>query len=180
MLINFNKITNTLPLLKLEAFLNTICLYLKSVILLSILKVLKYHFKYQFKILTCISGIDYVDNRNRFIVTYEILSIKFNNRLRLKIIVNEAIAIQSIKTLYLTAIWWEDEIWDMLGVMFLKRKNLIRLLSDYGFQGFPLKKDFPLSGFVDIKYNLITNKIQYDNIELTQNYRVFNYQSPWC
>lgn len=180
MLIGFNKINSTLPVLKIQCFSNNICIYLKSVFLQNILKVLKTHFKYQFQILTCISGTDYIENINRFIVTYEILSTRFNNRLRLKIIVNEAIAIQSVKTIYLTAIWWEDEIWDMLGVIFLKRKNLTRLLNDYGFQGFPLRKDFPLSGFVDIKYNLTTNKIQYDNIELTQKYRVFNYQSPWC
>jgi NADH:ubiquinone oxidoreductase subunit C len=179
MLIGFNKINSTLPIFKIEVFLNNICLYLRTIIFLSTLIVLKYHFKYQLKILTCISGVDYIEHKNRFTVTYEILSIKFNNRLRLKTVVNEAIPIQSLKTLYLTALWWEDEIWDMLGVIFLKRKNLIRLLSDYGFQGFPLRKDFPLSGFVDIKYNLITNKMQYNNIELTQNYRVFNYLSPW-
>lgn len=180
MFIGFNKINNTVPVLKIEACFNIICIYLKSIILLNIVRVLKYHFKYKFQILTCISGIDYIEHKNRFIITYEILSLKFNNRLRLKIIVNESIAIQSLKLLYLTAIWWEDEIWDMFGIIFLKRNNLIRLLTDYGFQGFPLKKDFPLSGFVDIKYSLITNKIQYNNIELTQNYRIFNYQSPWC
>lgn len=179
MLINFNKIIYTIPILKIQFFLSNIFLFFKSTILINIFKIIKYHFKYQFKILVCISGIDYIENENRFNIIYEVLSLKFNNRLTLKIIANEIIPIFSIKTIYIAAIWWEDEIWDMFGIIFLKRKNLIRLLTDYGFQGFPLKKDFPLSGFVDIKYNLVNNKIFYNNIELTQNYRIFNYSSPW-
>lgn len=180
MLINFNKISNTIPLLKIQfSFLN-FCVYLKSTILLNVFKIIKYHFKYQFKILTCIIGIDYLEKKNRFMVIYEILSIKFNNRLKLKIVVNEIIAIYSIKNIYIGALWWEDEIWDMFGVLFLKRKNLIRLLTDYGFNGFPLRKDFPLSGFVDTKYHLTKNKVLYYNLELTQNYRTFVFNSPWA
>jgi NADH-quinone oxidoreductase subunit C len=179
MLINFNKITSIIPILKIQFFLDNLFIILKLNTLINIFKIIKYHFKYQFKILICISGVDYIQNKNRFNISYEILSVKFNNRLTLKISTNELIPIYSIKIIYITAIWWEDEIWDMLGVIFLKRKNLIRLLTDYGFQGFPLRKDFPLSGFVDIKYNLVTSKIFYNNIELTQNYRIFNDNSPW-
>lgn len=179
MLINFNKINFILPLIKFQLFSINYCIYLKSYILPNILSILKYHFKYQFKILTCISAVDYIINKNRFIIVYEILALKFNNRLRLKTVVNEIIPIYSIKNIFIGAVWWEDEIWDLFGILFLKRKNLVRLLTDYGFQGFPMRKDFPLSGFIDIKYNLIKNKILYNNLEFSQNYRIFIYNSPW-
>lgn len=180
---NFNmffKFNSIIPIIKMERFLlyNT-AIYLKSSILLNILKIIKYHHQFQFKVLICISGIDYINHKNRFIVSYELLSLKFNSRFSIKIYVNELLSINSIKHIYITCIWWEDEIWDMFGIIFLKRKNTIRLLTDYGFYGFPLKKDFPVSGFIDLKYNLITNKVLYNNMELTQNYRIFNYSSPW-
>ena len=168
-----------LPLIKIQLFLFNFCLTINTKILLNIFKILKYHFKYQFKLLIYITALDFLNNNNRFTIIYEILSIKFNNRLRIKILINEIITVFSIKNVYLASIWWENEIWDMFGVIFLKRNNLIRLLTDYGFQGFPLRKDFPLAGFIDLKYNLIKNKISYNNLELTQNYRNFVFNSPW-
>lgn len=176
----FLKFNSIIPIIKMERFLfyNT-SIYLRSSILLNILKIIKHHHQFQFKVLICISGIDYINHKNRFIVSYELLSLKFNSRFSIKIYVNELISINSIKHIYITCIWWEDEIWDMFGIIFLKRKNTVRLLTDYGFYGFPLKKDFPVSGFIDLKYNLITNKVLYNNTELTQNYRIFDYNSPW-
>lgn len=179
MLINFNKISNIIPLLKIQLSFINFCIYLKSTILLNVFKIIKYHFKYQFKILTSIISVDYLEKKNRFVVIYEILSIKFNNRLKLKVILNEIVAIYSVKNIYIGALWWEDEVWDMFGILFLKRQNLVRILTDYGFHGFPLRKDFPLSGFVDVKYHLTKNKVLYYNLELTQNYRTFIFDSPW-
>ena len=92
---------------------------------------------------------------------------------------SKIIAIFSISKLFICSIWWENEIWDMFGIIFLKRKNLVRLLTDYGFHGFPLRKDFPLTGFIGAKYNLTKNRILYEKIELTQHYRIFNFHSPW-
>jgi NADH:ubiquinone oxidoreductase subunit C len=174
------EFNSVIPIIKIESFLvNNTCIYVKSSILLDIIKIIKFHHEFQFKVLICVSASDFLYQTNRFVVSYELLSLKYNIRFRLKIFVNELIQINSIKNIYITSIWWEDEIWDMFGIVFLKRKNTVRLLTDYGFYGFPLKKDFPVSGFVDLKYNLVTNKLFYNNIELTQNYRVFNYTSPW-
>lgn len=177
---NLIKFNNIIPVIKIQRFLlNNTCIYLKSSILLDIFKIIKLHYQYQFKILISVSGSDFINNKHRFIVSYEFLSVKFNTRFQVKITVNELIPINSIKNIYITGIWWEDEIWDMFGIIFLKRKNTVRLLTDYGFYGFPLKKDFPISGFVDLKYNLVTNKPFYNDIELAQNCRIFDYNSPW-
>lgn len=179
MLIKFNKINNIIPIIKIQYNLSQICLTTYISYFKTTLHIFKNHFKYNFKILTAISCTDYLKNLNRFSIFYEILSIKYNNRLRLKILTNELLPIYTIKSIYISAIWWEDEIWDLFGVTFLKRKNLIRLLTDYGFIGFPLRKDFPLSGFNDCKYSLITNKICYNNLETAQKIRNFYFASPW-
>ena len=76
-------------------------------------------------------------------------------------------------------LWWENEIWDMFGVVFSRQKIMVRLLTDYGFLGYPLRKDFPLSGFVESKYNLFNDKISYTKLELAQSYRAFKQNSPW-
>ena len=148
-------------------------------LLTKILSVLKNHFNYQFKILTCISGVDYPENFYRFQVVYELLSIKYNSRIRVKILVDEFIPVDSVEKIYSGSSWWESEIWDMFGVFFLNQKNLTRLLTDYGFQGYPLRKDFPLSGFIEARYNSIKNRVVYEKIELAQEYRTFEFLSPW-
>jgi NADH-quinone oxidoreductase subunit C len=176
------EINSVIPLIKIESFLvndTDTCIFVKSSILLDIIKILKFHHEFQFQVLISISFGDYLYHTNRFVDCYELLSLKYNTRLTLKILVGQFIDVNSIKTIYITSIQWEDEIWDMFRLVFLKRKNTVRLLTYYGFSEFPLKKDFPVSGFVDLKYNLVTNKVFYNNIRLTQNYRVFNYTSPW-
>ncbi len=179
MVTNISYIRFLLPIIKIEIYQNQYSLLLKTQLIVVILKILKYHFNYYFKILTFITGVDYPSNKNRFKIIYEILSIKFNNRVRLKISTTENLRIYSIKKIFISATWWENELWDMFGIGFLKNRNLVRLLTDYGFQGFPLRKDFPLSGFIDIKYNTIKNRISYEKLEIAQHYRIFNYNSPW-
>lgn len=115
-----------------------------------ILIIIKNHFNYQFKILTFISAIDYPENYYRFQVVYELLSLKFNTRIRFKILTDELIPVSSIKNIFLSSECWESEIWDMFGIYFIQQFNLIRPLTDYGFKGFPLRKDFPLNGFTEI------------------------------
>ena len=134
---------------------------------------------YQFKILSFISGVDYPNNFHRFKLVYDFLSIKFNNRLRVKISVYETIPVKSINFLFMGSIWWESEIWDMMGIIFSRQKIIVRLLNDYGFCGYPLRKDFPLSGFLESRYSLIKNKIYYNKLELAQSYRLFRQKSPW-
>ena len=179
MLLNFKNITKILPIIKLELFGNQLSILIKTNQIEKILLVFKTHYKYQFKVLTCISGADYPDNLYRFNLIYELLSIKYNSRLRIKIITDEITPVLSVEKIFSGATWWECEIWDMFGVFFSNQQNITRLLTDYGFQGYPLRKDFPLSGFVESRYNIAQNRVIYEDIELSQEYRIFDYMSPW-
>lgn len=179
MLFIYQNTIKILPVLRLELFNKENNFLVSTALLKKILVVLKNHFKFQYKMLTCISGVDYPENFFRFHIVYELLSLKFNSRLRLKICVNELIPINSIKNIFSSSSWWECEIWDLFGVFFINQQNLTRLLTDYGFKGYPLRKDFPLSGFTESRYNSVKNRVVYENIELSQEYRVFEFLSPW-
>jgi NADH-quinone oxidoreductase subunit C len=85
----------------------------------------------------------------------------------------------SVEQIFSAATWWECEVWDMFGIFFINQYNLVRLLTDYGFQGYPLRKDFPLSGFTESRYNKNKNRVTNENLELAQEYRVFPFLSPW-
>lgn len=179
MIITCESIIKTLPIVRTELYTKDCCLLVKTNLLPEILTILKNHFKYQFKILTCISGVDYPENLYRFQIVYELLSIKYNSRLRIKVFLNELIPMSSVEKIFSGATWWECEIWDMFGIFFFNQSNLVRLLTDYGFQGYPLRKDFPLTGFTESRFNLIKNRVVYENLELAQEYRVFEAISPW-
>jgi len=177
--LSFKNSLKVLPIIKVEFFAKEICFLVPTNLVYETLLTLKNHFKYQFKILTCISGLDYPQNLYRFQIVYELLSIKFNTRMRVKIFTEELLPINSLETLFPGAAWWECEIWDMFGIFFSNHSNLTRLLTDYGFQGYPLRKDFPLSGFNESRYHAIKNRIVYGNIELCHEYRTFEFSSPW-
>lgn len=179
MLFIYENIVKILPIIRLELYNKERSFFVSNNLLNEILTILKNHFKYQFKVLTCISGVDYPEKLYRFQIVYELLSIKFNSRLRVKVLVNELIPVNSIEHIFLGAAWWECEIWDMFGVFFTNQKNLTRLLTDYGFQGYPLRKDFPLSGFTESRYNILKGRVVYENLELAQEYRTFQFLSPW-
>lgn len=180
MLLTCNKLTKILPIIRLEIYNNKdISLIVPTKYLNKILTLIKNHFNYQFKVLICISGVDCQKNYYRFHIVYELLSLKFNARLRLKILVSDLVPVNSIENIFLSAAWWESEIWDMFGLFFINQNNLTRILTDYGFVGFPLRKDFPLSGFVELKYSAIKSRIVYEQIELSQEYRNFNFLCPW-
>ena len=179
MLLTCENIIKILPIIRFELYNKESIFLIQTNLIYDVLTVIKNHFKYQFKVLTCISGVDYPENLYRFKIVYELLSIKYNSRLRIKVLVNELLLVNSIETIFSGASWWESEIWDMYGVFFLNQHNLTRLLTDYGFQGYPLRKDFPLSGFTESRYNTVKNRVVYDNIELSQEYRTFNFISPW-
>ena len=178
-LFSLKNLLTLFPIIKLEIFNGEPCLIVKTSLSNKILFLLKNHFKYQFKILTCVSGIDEAKSLYRFKVVYELLSIQFNSRLRVKFIANELMPINSAERIYPASNWWESEIWDMFGIFFNGHSNLVRLLTDYGFEGYPLRKDFPLSGFYESRYSQIKNRVVYGNIELCQEYRTFKYTSPW-
>ena len=179
LIINKKNIFKTMPLIRIELYNKETCVVAQTVLIKKVLTILKNHFLYQFKILTCISGVDYPDKLYRFQVVYELLSLKYNTRMRVKIVTNELIPVDSVEHIYKGSTWWECEIWDMFGVFFLNQNNLTRLLTDYGFQGFPLRKDFPLVGFIETRFNYPKNRIVYEKVELAQEYRTMDYILPW-
>ena len=176
---SLNNLFRTCPLEKIQIFNSELTLVVKPSMLLNVLFFLKYSMLHQFSILTCISGVDYPAKKYRFKVVYELLSIRFNARLRIKTFTTELIGIDSCDKLFLSAGWYECEIWDMFGVFFKNHSNLKRILTDYGFEGYPLRKDFPLSGFVEIRYSETQKRVVNESIELSQEYRTFNFASPW-
>lgn len=180
MLLTSQNINKVLPIIKFEIHnKNESVFSVKTNMIKNILIIFKNHFKYQYKILTCISGVDYPEKLHRFQIVYDLLSLKYNSRLRIKIITNELLPIDSVKQVFSGATWWECEIWDMFGIFFLNQYDLTRLLTDYGFYGYPLRKDFPLSGFIESRFNSTQNRVLYETVELSQEYRVFSYTSPW-
>lgn len=179
MLLTCENIIKILPIVRFELYNKESSFLIQTNLLNDILLIFKNHFKYQFKVLTCISGVDYPENLYRFQIVYELLSIKYNSRIRLKVLVNELTPINSVEKIFPAATWYECEIWDMFGVFFLNQYNLTRLLTDYGFQGYPLRKDFPLSGFTESRYNVTKSRVVYENLELAQEYRTFEFLSPW-
>ena len=122
---------------------------------------------------------DVPNNFERFTIVYNCLSIKRNKRLMVKCNTSEYKSIPSITKIYNSANWLERECWDMFGVSFLNNSDLRRILTDYGFKGFPLRKDFPLNGYIELNYNEEINCLVYDPIELTQELRFYDFESPW-
>jgi len=140
---------------------------------------LKYHTNLQYKVLVDMTAVDYPTRPNRFDVVYHLLSIKYNTRIRVKTVINELDSLESITNLYSSAGWAEREVWDMFGILFLNHKDLRRILTDYGFEGFPLRKDFPLSGYIAVRYDEFTKIVVCEPIEHAQEFRSFDLQTPW-
>lgn len=176
---NIKTLLNIFPFEKIQKFNEDLILIVKPSVILDILTLLKYHINYQFKILQCISGVDYPSHKYRFKIVYELLSIKYNFRVRIKTFTYELLGIQSCDQIFLSAGWYECEIWDMYGVFFSNHSNLKRILTDYGFEGYPLRKDFPLTGFVEARYSGTKKNVINEPIELAQEYRSFKFLSAW-
>ena len=174
--LNLNK---TLPIILFQNFNSEISLLIRIKNLLISLFTLKKSILYQFNLLTAISGVDYYNNKYRFNVTYELLSIVYNARLRIKVFVPELDIVPSIVEIFKNANWWEREIWDLYGIFFSNHPDLRRILTDYGFEGHPLRKDFPVYGYVEVFYDNIQKRIVIEPIELSQEYRVFSFDTPW-
>lgn len=144
---------------------------------------LKYHIGLQFKILSCISGVDFlgtpITNLYRFSVVYDLLSVVYCSRVRIKIFVNEISLVPSVVKVFVNADWWEREVWDMFGIWFENHPDLRRILTDYGFDGFPLRKDFPLVGFIEVGYDLKKKRIISKPCEFSQEFRAFTFENNW-
>ena len=133
----------------------------------------------EFRQITDIAGVDFPERIKRFDVIYHFLSFKHNIRLRIKITISEDETISSITSIFPAANWFEREAFDMYGIQFKDHPDLRRILTDYGFEGYPLRKDFPLSGDVEIRYDEIDKKIIHEPVNLQQDFRSFDIQSPW-
>jgi len=132
-----------------------------------------------FKTLIDILAIDYPERNERFSLVYCLLSIKYNVRIRIKIYLDELTSVPSITDIYKSACWMEREVWDMNGIFFDNHPDLRRILTDYGFEGYPLRKDFPLSGYTEVRYDDSQKRVVSEPIERSQEYRVFNFKSSW-
>lgn len=133
----------------------------------------------QFKLLMDVCGADYPERENRFDVVYHLLSITQNMRIRIKLRTDESTPVPSVTGVFTAANWWEREAWDMYGIYFSDHPDLRRILTDYGFEGHPLRKDFPLTGYVEVRYDDEQKRIVYEPVQLTQEFRSFDFMSPW-
>ena len=133
----------------------------------------------KFTTLIDICGADYPEREKRFDVVYHLLSMQLNHRIRLKIQTDEQTPVASVADIHPCANWFEREAFDMYGILFSNHPDLRRLLTDYGFQGFPLRKDFPLSGHVEVRYDSEQQRVVYEPVKLTQEFRDFDFESPW-
>lgn len=129
--------------------------------------------------LSTVCGVDYPEREERFEVVYHLLSLHNNQRMRVKITTDEETTVPSVTGVYPSANWYERETWDMYGIMFDSHPDLRRLLSDYGFQGHPLRKDFPLTGYVEVRYSEEEKRVVYEPVKLAQEFRTFDFMSPW-
>lgn len=129
--------------------------------------------------LSTLCGVDYPERVERFDVVYHLLSMHNNQRIRVKITTDEETTVPSVVGVFPSANWYERETWDMYGVMFAGHPDLRRLLSDYGFQGHPLRKDFPLTGYVEVRYSEEEKRVVYEPVKLAQEFRTFDFMSPW-
>lgn len=132
-----------------------------------------------FKFCADICGVDYPDREYRFEVVYNLLSVKHNLRVRLKVVTDEETPVPSVSTIWPAANWFEREVWDLYGVFFSDHPDLRRILTDYGFEGHPLRKDFPLTGHVEMRYDDEKRRVVYEPVKLTQDFRSFDFASPW-
>ena len=133
----------------------------------------------RFEVLIDICGVDYPQRANRFDVVYHLLSPRKNQRVRIKVETDEDTAVPSAIPAFPAANWYEREAYDMYGILFSDHPDLRRLLTDYGFEGYPLRKDFPLTGFVEVRYDDEQKRVVYEPVKLTQDFRQFDFESPW-
>ncbi len=126
-----------------------------------------------------ICGVDWPQREKRFDVVYNLLSVTLNHRLRVIVATDETTAVPSVHTIWPVATWWEREAWDLFGIVFSGQPDLRRILTDYGFEGHPLRKDFPLTGYVEVRYDPERGQVVYEPVQLTQDFRNFDFLSPW-
>lgn len=158
---------------------NEIIIYIYPQYITPFFSFLKDHINSQFKVMIDLTAVDYPSRNARFEIVYNLLSIQYNSRIRIKSCVDEITPVQSITPLFSSAGWWEREVWDMFGIFFVNHPDLRRILTDYGFEGHPLRKDFPLSGYVEVRFDDSEKRVRTEGIELDQELRFFDFSTPW-
>lgn len=154
-------------------------IYVDEADLIEVIQFLKTNNKCKFRQLIDIAGVDYPDEEKRFQLIYLLLSHEYNFRIKVLINVDEKQMIKSLTKIYPSANWMEREVFDMYGIKFKNHPDLRRILTDYGFKGHPLRKDFPLTGFNEVRYSEKEKKVIYEPVKLEQSYRNFDFESPW-
>jgi NADH-quinone oxidoreductase subunit C len=144
-----------------------------------VLKFLRDDPKCAFTVLCDLCGVDYPDRPLRFEVVYNLLSMSLNQRIRIKVETDEEQPVPSAVALFSSAGWWEREAWDLFGIYFADNPDLRRILTDYGFEGHPLRKDFPLTGYLELRYDEDQKAVVYEPVRLPQEFRSFDFLSPW-
>lgn len=147
--------------------------------LLPLLRFLRDQTSLQYHQLMDVTAVDYPQAAHRFQVVYQLLSVTYHRRLRVKTCLAEGESLPSVTGLYASAGWWEREVWDMFGIFVADHPDLRRILTDYGFQGHPLRKDFPLSGFTEVRYDEGEKRVVTEALTLAQEFRAFDLASPW-
>ncbi|MEM8951745.1 MAG: NADH-quinone oxidoreductase subunit C [Pseudomonadota bacterium] len=148
----------------------------------SIIKVLTYlrdDTNCLFTMLVDVCGVDYPEREKRFEVVYHLLSVRQNQRIRVKLSTDEATPVPSVYGVFRSALWFEREAWDLFGIFFSDHPDLRRILTDYGFDGHPLRKDFPQTGYVEVRYDDEQKRVVYEPVQLRQDWRSFDFLSPW-
>jgi NADH-quinone oxidoreductase subunit C len=164
---------------KSEAIVGELILWTTPASLVSLLTMLRDNPKCQFNMLVDICGVDFPEREQRFEVVYNLLSLPHNLRIRVKVATDEGTAVPSVASIYKSAGWFEREAWDLYGIFFSDHDDLRRLLTDYGFEGHPMRKDFPLTGYVEVRYDEEQKRVVYEKVKLTQEFRTFDFLSPW-
>jgi NADH dehydrogenase (ubiquinone) Fe-S protein 3 len=174
-LIFLKSLISTLPkwISRAQIAKNECIFYVNAENVFPILFFLKHHSNTRFRILVDLCGVDYPSRKQRFDVVYNLLSIEYNSRIRIQTSLDEITPMLSVVDLFPSAGWWEREIWDLFGVYFTNHPDLRRILTDYGFEGHPLRKDFPLSGYLEVRYDDSEKRVVSEPIEMAQEFRYF-------
>jgi NADH-quinone oxidoreductase subunit C len=174
-------IANTLPndVVSTQVLLDELIVTIRTPAVVRVLTFLRDDTNCQFSQLVDLCGVDYPDREQRFEVVYNLLSLKHNQRIRVKASTDEATPVPSATPVFSSAGWYEREAWDLFGIFFSDHPDLRRILTDYGFEGHPLRKDFPLTGYVEVRYDTEQKRVVYEPVKLRQDFRTFDFLSPW-
>jgi len=139
----------------------------------------RHHANIQANVLIDVTAVDYPTREKRFEVVYHLLSTVFNQRFRVKTSIEDGESVPTVENIYRSAGWFEREVWDLFGIYFSNHSDLRRILTDYGFHGHPLRKDFPVTGFFEVRYDEEEKRVLTDRLELSQDFRYFAFDDPW-